>query len=203
MSAQTSTRDRILEVALDRFLTHGHEQVSMRQVAAEVGVTPMAIYRHFGNKEELQLALLQAGYQIFGAYLDRGRVGTTARARLELLAQGFFDFAIEKSSYFEMIFLSGRTMPGLRNRDSVQTVLRPTYRRLHDCLADCLAEGDFPPQDARVLSNRVLAVCVGNAALYISGSMPWSAAEARIACMEAFADYTALLRRPGPAELLV
>lgn len=190
-----STRDRILETALDRFLTHGPDHVSMRQIAGDVGVTPMAIYRHFENKEQLQLALLEAGYGIFAAYLERHREGHSAPERLLLLADGFFDFALEKSPYFELIFLSGRTMSGLRGRDSAKRISGPTYRMLHECVEACIASGHFRHDDVRFLSANILAFCIGNAALFISGSMNWSKKTAKVAIKRAFSDYVALLAK--------
>jgi AcrR family transcriptional regulator len=194
--AKPSTRDRILETALDRFLTHGPDHVSMRQIAGDVGVTPMAIYRHFENKEQLQLALLEAGYTTFSACLARHREGRTAPERLLLLADGFFDFALENSPYFELIFLSGRTMSGLGGRDSAKRISRPTYRMLHACVEDCITSGYFRHDDVRFLSANILAFCIGNAALFISGSMNWSKKTAKLEIKRAFSDYVELLATP-------
>jgi AcrR family transcriptional regulator len=194
-SPKPSTRDRILETALDRFLTYGHDQVSIRQIAGDVGVTPMAIYRHFENKEQLQLALLQAGHEIFATYLERHREGHSAPERLMLLADGFFDFALEKSPYFELIFLSGRTMPGLRGRAPAKRIARPTYRMLHGCVEGCIASGYFRYDDVHFLSANILAFCVGNAALYISGSMNWSKSTAKNEIKRAFSEYVGLLAK--------
>ncbi|MGY8635386.1 TetR/AcrR family transcriptional regulator [Bradyrhizobium sp. 14AA] len=191
--AKPSTRDRILETALDRFLTHGHDQVSMRQIASDVGVTPMAIYRHFENKEQLQLALLEAGYGIFAAYLERHREGRSAADRLMLLADGFIDFALDKSPYFELIFLSGRNMSGLRDRDSARRISRPTYRMLHGCVKDCIESGYLRQDDVHLVSTSILAFCIGNAALFISGSMNWSKKTAKLEIKRAFSDYVDLL----------
>jgi len=50
------TRERILNQALVQFAGVGFEGVSMRQVAAAVGVTVAALYYHFPDKEKLYLA---------------------------------------------------------------------------------------------------------------------------------------------------
>ena len=47
------TEDEILEVALRMVETDGTESLSMRRLAQELSVTPMAIYRYVGNKDDL------------------------------------------------------------------------------------------------------------------------------------------------------
>lgn len=48
-----NTRETILEVASRLFASKGYAAVSMRDVAAEVGVTPANLYHHFKDKEHL------------------------------------------------------------------------------------------------------------------------------------------------------
>src|SRR5262245_56437886 len=53
MSPRPATADRILRAARNLFEREGATGVSMRRVAAAVGLSPMAIYRHFPNREAL------------------------------------------------------------------------------------------------------------------------------------------------------
>lgn len=48
-----STRDRILEAANEAYVEKGHEKFSVRDIAARVGLTPMAIYKHFEDRNHL------------------------------------------------------------------------------------------------------------------------------------------------------
>ena len=52
-----STRERILDVALDLFVTQGYDGTSLRQIAEQLGVTKAALYYHFESKEDILLAL--------------------------------------------------------------------------------------------------------------------------------------------------
>jgi AcrR family transcriptional regulator len=47
------TRDRVLRAALELADDSGIESLSMRRLASELGVVPMALYKHVANKEEL------------------------------------------------------------------------------------------------------------------------------------------------------
>ena len=53
----TSTRERILDVALDLFVAQGYDGTSLRQIAEQLGVTKAALYYHFESKEEILRAL--------------------------------------------------------------------------------------------------------------------------------------------------
>lgn len=48
-----STRDRILEVALELFAHQGYEGTSIRDIAERMTMTKAAVYYHFPSKEDL------------------------------------------------------------------------------------------------------------------------------------------------------
>ena len=52
-----STRERILDVALELFSEQGYEQTSLREIAERLGVTKAALYFHFEHKEDILLQL--------------------------------------------------------------------------------------------------------------------------------------------------
>src|SRR5271166_2308364 len=52
-----STRDRILDVALDLFTEQGFDGTSLREIAEQLGVTKAAIYYHFASKDDILMAL--------------------------------------------------------------------------------------------------------------------------------------------------
>ncbi len=57
---QDLNRDVILNVALTLSAEEGVDNVTVRKIAAQLGVTPMAIYRHYDNKSDLLAAMLDA-----------------------------------------------------------------------------------------------------------------------------------------------
>jgi AcrR family transcriptional regulator len=54
---ELSTRDRILDVALDLFIANGYDKTSLREIAEQLGFTKAALYYHFASKEDMLLAL--------------------------------------------------------------------------------------------------------------------------------------------------
>lgn len=58
----TLSRERILEAAGELVREDATATLSMRRLAARLGVTPMALYRHFDSRDELLVALLDAEF---------------------------------------------------------------------------------------------------------------------------------------------
>lgn len=54
-----NTRERIFEVAIERFATQGFAGTSLRQIAQAVGIKESAIYAHFESKEALYQAIFE------------------------------------------------------------------------------------------------------------------------------------------------
>jgi AcrR family transcriptional regulator len=53
----TSTRERILNIALELFTKKGYDGTSLREIAERLGVTKAAIYYHFSSKDDILMAL--------------------------------------------------------------------------------------------------------------------------------------------------
>jgi len=70
--AGASTRERILDVALDLFTDQGFDGTSMREIAERLRITKPSIYYHFTSKEEILLAL----------HMRQHELGKSALARL-------------------------------------------------------------------------------------------------------------------------
>ena len=64
-----STRQRLLAAALELVEEEGVEALSMRRLAARVGVSATALYRHFADKDELLQHLVDEANLELGRYL--------------------------------------------------------------------------------------------------------------------------------------
>lgn len=61
--AEILTRERILTAALQLVDEHGVDTFSMRKLAAELGVDPMAIYNHLPNKQAVLAGLVEKVFE--------------------------------------------------------------------------------------------------------------------------------------------
>lgn len=61
IDAEPGRKGEILSAAADVFGEYGYDSGSMRQIAARVGVSEPALYRHFSGKEAIFVALMRIG----------------------------------------------------------------------------------------------------------------------------------------------
>ena len=60
---ERSTRERILDVALDLFVDQGYDKTSLREIAEKMGFSKAALYYHFASKADILMGLHQAHAQ--------------------------------------------------------------------------------------------------------------------------------------------
>ena len=64
---ETSTKERILEEALNLFSQNGYAGTSMSDIAGALGITKAALYKHFSAKEDIWEAF---DYVKIGPYIE-------------------------------------------------------------------------------------------------------------------------------------
>lgn len=98
------TRDRIFAAARDLFDREGLGGLSMRRIAEQVAITPMAIYRHYADKDALIDALMLDGFEAWEARVRAIRTTNPVRW-LEAMMDAFLDFALKEPRRYEAAFL--------------------------------------------------------------------------------------------------
>ena len=98
------TRSRIVAAARAAFERHGLEGLSLRDIAREVGITPMAIYRHFENKQALVEALVLDALAAWSA-IATAIPKAQPLIWLKRIGDAFLDFALREPRRFEAAFL--------------------------------------------------------------------------------------------------
>ncbi|WP_272976368.1 TetR/AcrR family transcriptional regulator [Deinococcus geothermalis] len=84
-STPDTTRARILTEAARLFVASGYHGVSMREVAAAVGVTKPALYHHYADKEALFLAMLEGTLAGLARLVEHAQAQAGVRAQLATL----------------------------------------------------------------------------------------------------------------------
>lgn len=99
-------RGGAITVATRLFVERGIDQVSLGEIAAEVGCSAPALYRYFPNKEALLLDVHNEGFRRLYAYkLEAAdQAGDSAFARLRLGGLTYVRFALENPHLYELMF---------------------------------------------------------------------------------------------------
>ncbi|MQB01435.1 MAG: TetR family transcriptional regulator [Actinobacteria bacterium] len=119
------SRDRILRAAVTLADKDGLESLSMRKLAQQFGVVPMALYKHVANKDDLVDGMVDV---VFGE-IDHPPSGTdwkTAMRQRALSAR-----QVLSRHRWAIGLTESRMKPG------------PTNLRHHDSVIRCLTEGGF------------------------------------------------------------
>jgi AcrR family transcriptional regulator len=103
-----STADRLATAALAILSAEGAQAVTMRRVAADAGVTTMATYRHYPNREALlRRAVDSAVADITQSWGEQG-TGLDFAGRTERLLTAFLDFALGNPNLYTFLVTERR-----------------------------------------------------------------------------------------------
>jgi AcrR family transcriptional regulator len=98
-------RERLCQVAERLFAEHGMEAVTMRQLAAELGVSPMTPYRYFRDKGEILAAVRASGFDQFAEVMERARAAPGSnRAKGAAVGEAYMDFAFAHPHTYKLMF---------------------------------------------------------------------------------------------------
>jgi AcrR family transcriptional regulator len=147
-----STRERILDVALDLFNEQGYDKASLREIAERLGVTKAALYYHFERKEDILLELHMRLHTLGRDVLDRlGSLDPgleSTQVWLDLLDQ-FIDSVVNNRELFIL---------HERNRSAFETLEQSDFHTAeHDDLQQMLRR--FLENAAIPLALRVRMAC--------------------------------------------
>lgn len=171
------TSQRILKAARKAFDKKGLEGLSLRDIAKEVGITPMAIYRHYENKQALIDALV---LDALGAWTARvsGLPDVPLMQKFDQIGDAFLDFALEQPRRFEAAFLvhsrAARRYPD--DFESGQSPVGALQLRLMENAKDEGLLADVPPIEILITT---AGLSQGLVTLYRAGRIAGGEAEFR------------------------
>ena len=100
-------RDALLSAARDEIERRGYEVLSMRDLAASIGVSEAAPYRHFADKRALLAAVAALGFHELAALATSAMANASdAAARMEEGARAYLAFAARRPQLFRLMFVS-------------------------------------------------------------------------------------------------
>lgn len=106
-ASSLSLREQIRNAARDLFAREGFESVSMRRIGAEVGCSPMAMYRHYENKEELLVSICEETFGEMVKLIDAGREKPgTPIEKLRRCVRTIIDFHLNHPNHFKVTFMT-------------------------------------------------------------------------------------------------
>ena len=158
--APTSTRERVLNVALASFGTRGYEATSLDALAAELGVTKQTILYHYPSKEALLCAVIDRSAEELSAALEKSlaRAGT-GWDRIETVVKSVFRLAARRPELLGLLREVSRLGPPYATRLTGQ--LDPLVERAREYLEAEMEAGHVRRQDPRLLLLTAYSMVIG------------------------------------------
>jgi AcrR family transcriptional regulator len=97
-------RERLCDAAERLFAQHGTEAVSVRQLAAALGVSAMTPYRYFKDKDAILAAVRARGFDRHAEALERAYAETPLRRRAAAVGAAYVRFALENPEAYKLMF---------------------------------------------------------------------------------------------------
>lgn len=98
-------RERLCEAAEHLFAEHGPEAVTMRQLATELGVSPMTPYRYFKDKDDILAAVRASGFNRFADAMEGAfEKESDPVERSKAVGGAYTRFALEHPHAYRLMF---------------------------------------------------------------------------------------------------
>jgi AcrR family transcriptional regulator len=165
---EKATVERIAEAALSILEAKGPRAVTMRRVAEAVGITPMAIYHHFPNREALLDSVTDREFAKFLGYIQRRIAPGSLEEQLLGPMEAYIDYAFDRPRIFDYVF--SQTRPAARRYpEDFRARRSPTLNPVADLVAEAMAAGWMKKDDVWEVVLELWAVTHGYVSLYRAG----------------------------------
>jgi AcrR family transcriptional regulator len=160
------TLEAIRQAGLRLIFQHGYEAMSLRQLAAEVGIRPSSLYNYMQTKQDLLFGLIEMHMQELLGQVDAALQGVVApRDRLTAFVAFHVRYHMLRKSEVSVVNFELRSLDAEHYATVVD--MRKRYeRRLGDIIQDGINKGVFCPVDVAVGTFAILAMLTGVCSWY-------------------------------------
>lgn len=164
-----TTLEAIRKAGVRLIFEHGYEAMSLRQLAAEVGIQAGSLYNHISTKQDLLFELVQDHINDLLRELDlalAGKADPVERLRAFVAFHVTYHMTRKRE-----VFIANSELRSLdaKNYDAV-VALRGAYeQRLAQILSDGVADGVFEVVDIQVATFAIIALLTGLCTWYRPG----------------------------------
>lgn len=179
------TGPRVRAAALKLFAQGGYAAVSMRAIAAEVGVQAGALYNYTPDKQTLLFDLMQAHMTDLLAQLPEAE-GQDPLAQLHAFVGFHIGFHADRSDEIFIAYMELRNLSP-ENFARIEAMRRQYEDRLEAILRDGVAGGVFQVADTKIATLAIIAM--------LTGVNTWFRAGGRLSLEEVSVQYWDMVRK--------
>jgi AcrR family transcriptional regulator len=164
-------RAALIETGLELLKERSADDMSLREVARRVGVSPTAVYRHFPDKQALMFALCERGAEgLAQAQRDAMEEAGGGTQGFDATGQAYVRFALANPALFRLMMTTRKGEGELQDDESL---VSEAMRELRRNIASRLPPGSTPDEQ-RIAAIHAWAWVHGMAMLMLDGQVPAS-----------------------------
>lgn len=176
------TAERLASAALAILIDEGAHAVTMRRVADDAGVSTMATYRHFPNREALLHAVADDAFAELGKTWGQRHATDDFDSRIAGLRDDFLDFALGKPNLYTFL-VTERRAEVRRFPDDFRTGDSPAFGPVVEVVEQGMRDGALRPDDPVEVALAITMPTVGLMQLYLGGRIGLSESDFRELCV--------------------
>lgn len=96
-------RERLCDIAEEKFAAHGIDGVTLRDLAMAMGVSPMTPYRYFKDKDAILAAVRTRAFNRFAEAMEKAEANARKKSGGQP-GEPYIDFALKNPAAYRMIF---------------------------------------------------------------------------------------------------
>ena len=157
-------RDRVMNVALQKFMEHGYAGTSMKALAEDLGVSAPALYWYFPSKEDLYVSVLDAAMKNFLSHVRDSITEDEPVLKLGQMVRAHVTWQLQQLGAARAFDLT-MTYKG-ESRDLPSERLQPVFRLMYEYVsevADVLQAGKdrgvMRIDDVKTASYAIITLC--------------------------------------------
>ena len=160
-------RHQLLKTAANMIAQDGVENLTMRLLSREIGVSRTAAYRHFRDKNSLLCATAAQGFNKLTNWLREVNTDTSEDAfnRFQRIGLQYIEFSLKYPGYYRLMF--GHTIIEQQRTDELHKAAQSTFSELIKSIEACQKENKIKNDDSLLVANTVWAWAHGLSMLLI------------------------------------
>lgn len=99
-----SFRDRLCDIAEEKFAALGIDGVTLRDLASAMGVSPMTPYRYFKDKDAILAAVRSRAFNRFGQAMEAAEISGAVKKKGAFTGAAYVDWALKNPAAYRLMF---------------------------------------------------------------------------------------------------
>jgi AcrR family transcriptional regulator len=160
-------RQYIFESAAGVFTKKGYHKTTVEEIAAAIGVSKGTIYYYFKNKEELYLAIIREGIDLFHEQLAKAAQSPASpHDKIKKLIRGHFIFCGKEK---DLVFLFLKELGSIDfSREILADMLAKCLKVYRDVIEEGIENGVFRPVNSEIITSALFGMLTITAFHYLS-----------------------------------